>query len=147
MGLLSMLRKLKKPSRELRLLLLGLDNSGKTSCLKRLSDEEVSQIMPTQGFKVLTVQVCADSIGQHLTTQIVIPPSGVPSGHHGDQGKGEGTCTFSALSMASLAGADAALLVLALAFILALGFAPQAPPLRERPAYLRPPLRGPPLFA
>lgn len=52
MGLLSLLRKLKKSEKEMRILLLGLDNSGKTSCLKKLSDEEISHIMPTQGFNI-----------------------------------------------------------------------------------------------
>ncbi len=52
MGLLSMLRKLKKTSKELRILLLGLDNAGKTSILKKLSEEEISHIMPTQGFNL-----------------------------------------------------------------------------------------------
>jgi ADP-ribosylation factor-like protein 3 len=44
-----MLRKLKKSTKEIRVLMLGLDNSGKTSILKKLSDEEISHIMPTQG--------------------------------------------------------------------------------------------------
>jgi len=56
MGLLSLLRKLKKNNKELRLLLLGLDNSGKTSCLKKLSEEEISHIMPTQGFNIKSLQ-------------------------------------------------------------------------------------------
>ena len=56
MGLLSMLRALKKSNRELRLLLLGLDNAGKTSCLKKLSDEEIAHIMPTQGFNIKSLQ-------------------------------------------------------------------------------------------
>mmetsp|Transcript_34152 Transcript_34152/g.72908 ORF Transcript_34152/g.72908 Transcript_34152/m.72908 type:complete len:186 (-) Transcript_34152:73-630(-) len=52
MGLLTLLRKLKKSDQEARLLVLGLDNSGKTTILKKLSDEDVSQIMPTQGFNI-----------------------------------------------------------------------------------------------
>ena len=52
MGLLSLLKKLKKNEKEARILVLGLDNSGKTTILKRLSDEEISSIMPTQGFNV-----------------------------------------------------------------------------------------------
>jgi len=42
----------KKPDIEVRFLLLGLDNAGKTSILKKLSDEEISHIMPTQGFNI-----------------------------------------------------------------------------------------------
>ena len=52
MGLLNLLRKLKKTDNEARLLVLGLDNSGKTTILKKLSDEDISQIMPTQGFNI-----------------------------------------------------------------------------------------------
>jgi len=33
---------------QVRILMLGLDNSGKTSILKRLSDEDITTIMPTQ---------------------------------------------------------------------------------------------------
>ena len=52
MGLLTLLRKLKKTDKEARLLVLGLDNSGKTTILKALSGEEITQIMPTQGFNI-----------------------------------------------------------------------------------------------
>eukprot|EP00033_Pygsuia_biforma_P000667 GCRY01000784.1.p1 GENE.GCRY01000784.1~~GCRY01000784.1.p1 ORF type:complete len:178 (-),score=25.53 GCRY01000784.1:199-732(-) len=52
MGLLSLLRKLKKNDRQMRILLLGLDNAGKTTILKRLSEEDINHIMPTQGFNV-----------------------------------------------------------------------------------------------
>merc|ERR1711998_280582 len=52
MGLLTLLRKLKKTDAEARLLVLGLDNSGKTTILRKLSDEDISHIMPTQGFNV-----------------------------------------------------------------------------------------------
>lgn len=33
-------------------MVLGLDNSGKTTILKKLSDESCDQIMPTQGFNI-----------------------------------------------------------------------------------------------
>eukprot|EP01006_Ploeotia_vitrea_P064129 TRINITY_DN87035_c0_g1_i1.p1 TRINITY_DN87035_c0_g1~~TRINITY_DN87035_c0_g1_i1.p1 ORF type:complete len:181 (+),score=10.18 TRINITY_DN87035_c0_g1_i1:90-632(+) len=52
MGLLTLLRKLKKSDQEARLLVLGLDNSGKTTILKKLSDEDITHIMPTQGFNI-----------------------------------------------------------------------------------------------
>lgn len=54
MGLLALLRKLKRNDREARILMLGLDCAGKTTILKALTEEESvsSQIMPTQGFNV-----------------------------------------------------------------------------------------------
>lgn len=55
MGLLSLLRKLKKNDNEARILILGLDNAGKTSCLKKLSDEDITHITPTTGFNIKTV--------------------------------------------------------------------------------------------
>jgi ADP-ribosylation factor-like protein 3 len=48
-GLLALLRKLKSaPEQELRILLLGLDNAGKTTLLKQLASEDISHITPTQ---------------------------------------------------------------------------------------------------
>merc|ERR1712216_932283 len=52
MGLLTLLRKLKRSDNEARILVLGLDNSGKTTILKKLSEEDISHIMPTQGFNI-----------------------------------------------------------------------------------------------
>eukprot|EP00930_Biecheleria_cincta_P086678 TRINITY_DN7594_c0_g1_i1.p1 TRINITY_DN7594_c0_g1~~TRINITY_DN7594_c0_g1_i1.p1 ORF type:complete len:205 (-),score=59.87 TRINITY_DN7594_c0_g1_i1:145-681(-) len=52
MGLLSILKKMKKDDQEARILMLGLDNAGKTTILKKLSQEDISHIMPTQGFNI-----------------------------------------------------------------------------------------------
>mmetsp|Transcript_11946 Transcript_11946/g.22132 ORF Transcript_11946/g.22132 Transcript_11946/m.22132 type:complete len:184 (+) Transcript_11946:114-665(+) len=52
MGLLSLLQKLKRSDNEARILVLGLDNSGKTTILKRLGNESIKEVMPTQGFNV-----------------------------------------------------------------------------------------------
>lgn len=52
MGLLNLLRKLKKSDNEARLLVLGLDNAGKTTILKKLSAEDIDSVMPTQGFNI-----------------------------------------------------------------------------------------------
>ena len=50
-------RKLKaSPDRELRILLLGLDNAGKTTILKTLASEDINTITPTQGFNIKSVQ-------------------------------------------------------------------------------------------
>ena len=40
----------------MRILMLGLDNSGKTTALKQLASEDVSSITPTQGFNIKSVQ-------------------------------------------------------------------------------------------
>ncbi|XP_046851632.1 ADP-ribosylation factor-like protein 3 [Xenia sp. Carnegie-2017] len=57
MGLLALLKKLKSTqSKELRILLLGLDNAGKTTLLKHLASEDYSNVTPTQGFNIKTVQ-------------------------------------------------------------------------------------------
>lgn len=56
-GLLSILRRFRSHSvRELRILLLGLDNAGKTTLLKKLASEDISHITPTQGFNIKSVQ-------------------------------------------------------------------------------------------
>jgi ADP-ribosylation factor-like protein 3 len=57
MGLLSLIKKLRSnPEQELRILLLGLDNAGKTTLLKSLASEDVTHITPTQGFNIKSVQ-------------------------------------------------------------------------------------------
>merc|ERR1711998_126081 len=55
MGLLTYLRKLKKTDKEARILVLGLDNAGKTTCLKKMAEEDISHTMPTQGFNIKSV--------------------------------------------------------------------------------------------
>ena len=52
MGLLDLIKKMKKTEKDARILVLGLDNAGKTTILKKLSNEEVKHIQPTQGFNV-----------------------------------------------------------------------------------------------
>ena len=47
-----MLFRSKRDDKEARILVLGLDNAGKTTILKALSEEDISTIMPTQGFNI-----------------------------------------------------------------------------------------------
>ncbi|KAI9017829.1 ADP-ribosylation factor family-domain-containing protein [Gaertneriomyces semiglobifer] len=56
MGLLTVLRKLKQKEREIRILMLGLDNAGKTTVLKRINGEDISSISPTLGFNIKTLE-------------------------------------------------------------------------------------------
>ena len=51
-GLFGILSSLRKEKKETRLLMLGLDNSGKTTILKSLANEEIKTISPTQGFNI-----------------------------------------------------------------------------------------------
>ncbi|ORY84926.1 ADP-ribosylation factor family-domain-containing protein [Protomyces lactucae-debilis] len=56
MGLLTIIRKQKLRDNALRILILGLDNAGKTTLLTSLLGEDISQISPTLGFSIRTVQ-------------------------------------------------------------------------------------------
>ena len=51
-GLLNLLRSLKRDDMEVSILVLGLDNAGKTTIIKALSSEDISNIQPTQGFNI-----------------------------------------------------------------------------------------------
>ncbi|KAL3995483.1 ADP-ribosylation factor-like protein 2 [Acanthocheilonema viteae] len=56
MGLLTILKKQRLKEKELRILVLGLDNGGKTTILKKLNGEEISEIAPTFGFNIKTLK-------------------------------------------------------------------------------------------
>lgn len=56
MGLLTILKKMKQKEREMRLLMLGLDNAGKTTILKKFNGEDVSTVSPTLGFNIKTLE-------------------------------------------------------------------------------------------
>lgn len=56
MGLLTILKKMREREKELRLLMLGLDNAGKTTLLKRFNGEDVTGAAPTLGFNIKTLQ-------------------------------------------------------------------------------------------
>lgn len=55
MVLLSIIRKNKRKERELRVLFLGLDNSGKSTILKRIQGKDITDISPTLGFDIFTL--------------------------------------------------------------------------------------------
>ena len=56
MGLLTILKKVKQRERDLRILILGLDNAGKTTVMKRVSGEDIHEISPTVGFNIKTLE-------------------------------------------------------------------------------------------
>lgn len=55
MGLMTILKKIKAQEREMRILILGLDNAGKTTIVKRLTGKDVYSISPTLGFDINTL--------------------------------------------------------------------------------------------
>ena len=100
--------------------------------------------MALPGAQLLSVSICADASDGAELRQIAIPMKGEPAPAGGEHGKSAGPCAFSALAMASLGGADAPLLALALAFLLVAVVIAATPPPASAQAHLRPPLRGPP---
>jgi len=56
MGLISIIKKVKAKEKEMRLLMVGLDNAGKTTIVKRINGEDISTISPTLGFSIKTMQ-------------------------------------------------------------------------------------------
>lgn len=56
MGLLGILKKVKQKEKELRLLILGLDNAGKTTIVKKFNGEDITTISPTLGFNINTLE-------------------------------------------------------------------------------------------
>lgn len=75
MGLLSLLRKLKRSEKEARILILGLDNAGKTTILKTLADEDATETAPTQGFNVKSVRAGAWGGASPPRARPTLPPA------------------------------------------------------------------------
>eukprot|EP00917_Polyrhabdina_sp_WS-2016_P011101 GHVP01024343.1.p1 GENE.GHVP01024343.1~~GHVP01024343.1.p1 ORF type:complete len:178 (-),score=28.65 GHVP01024343.1:91-624(-) len=55
MGLWTMIKKERIEESRLRILILGLDNSGKSTVVKRLMNEDIEMVTPTFGFEIKTV--------------------------------------------------------------------------------------------
>ena len=92
-----------------------------------------------------TVTICS-GIDSFISTTVT--PATDDSRHSDGQKAAHAMpCAFTALAMATLAGADAPLLAPALAFILLVGILPLGEARIERPARIRPPSRAPPIFS
>lgn len=53
--MLSILRKAQLKDKEMRVLMLGLDNAGKTTIVKHIMEEDVNTVSPTLGFIIKTI--------------------------------------------------------------------------------------------
>ena len=82
----------------------------------------------------ITIQLCEGG-----SRTLLLPGK---SDHSGQQAKAD--CPYAGAAIQGLTGAEPLLLALALAFIIALGFAPVRHVARKARSRLRPPLRGPP---
>ncbi|KAL5115690.1 ADP-ribosylation factor-like protein 2 [Pleosporales sp. CAS-2024a] len=54
--MLSILRKARLKDKEMRILMLGLDNAGKTTIVKKMMGEDVNSVSPTLGFIIKTIE-------------------------------------------------------------------------------------------
>lgn len=111
-----------------------------TLCIKMLVPQGY---MIASDYRIFTVSICDDVSGQHDRVSIAVPTKGGSDGERA----GKGECAFTALSMGVVGGVDIALLAVAMAFIILLGFGPFGCPELPRIFALRPPLRGPPQAA
>lgn len=98
--------------------------------------------MPAFAGGAITVVLCSGDAPQKMTMAM---PGG--AGHRDGEHGRELPCGFSALSVASLAGADPVVIPAAIAFIVATTIAASRARVAARTPYLRPPLRGPPTTA
>lgn len=97
--------------------------------------------MPAVSNGVVLVQLCS---GQGLQTVAMTLPGETGDHDHDGHGKADAPCAFAGLASPSLAAADALLLAVAIAFILATDFRRPSATVPRRGAYLRPPAIGPP---
>jgi hypothetical protein len=89
----------------------------------------------------ITIELCS---GTGPMTMTMAMPGMAHHDPKSDHDKAEQPCPFSGLSAPSLAAADPILLAIAITFIVATVFRSTARPVVRAPAFLRPPLRGPP---
>jgi len=95
----------------------------------------------------ITITICSGTASRPMTMEMPGMHGDMPDHDKSkDHGKAEMPCAFSGLSAAMLGAIDPVQLAALIVFILALGLIATIPPAPSRPAYLRPPLRGPPAY-
>lgn len=52
---MSIVKRAKEKEKEMRLLVLGLDNAGKTTIIKKFNGQDINEISPTLGFNIKTL--------------------------------------------------------------------------------------------
>lgn len=97
--------------------------------------------MPEQQSSGWVLSLCT---GQGAAT-IVVDLGDKPAKHDGKSDVAPSVCAFASLASPALSAAPPVLLAMAIAYIMALGFAPATEPARLLAGRLRPPLRAPPV--
>jgi hypothetical protein len=95
--------------------------------------------------KHITVRICTGMTAAQQTIEIAFDKAS--TNDHSSSNTDDTRCIFSGLSSPAIFGDIAHLLGAALAFIIAVGFAPIKRSVRPSRSYFRPPLRGPPSFS
>lgn len=97
----------------------------------------------------VAITLCSGVVAQQPSMTMDMPGMDHAMPEHGrskEHGKTEMPCAFSSLSAQALGGADPILLIAALALVAAMALHAVPRPRIPATPYLRPPLRGPPLF-
>ncbi len=95
----------------------------------------------------IIITICSGTAPRPMTMEMPGMHGDMPDhGKSKDHGKAEMPCAFSGLSAAMLGPIDPVQLAALIVFILALGLTATISLAPSRPAYLRPPLRGPPAY-
>lgn len=88
----------------------------------------------------VTIELCSGVAGKTVT--LALP--GIPKHQHDGKADMASPCAFSGGGFDTATMIDPILLAIAIAFVMALGFRAPATRRADAPAFLRPPLRGPP---
>lgn len=97
----------------------------------------------------VAITLCSGVVAHQPSMTMDVPGMDHAMPEHGkskEHGKAEMACAFSSLSSQALGGADPVLLLEALAFAVAMALHATSRSIIPAAPYLRPPLRGPPLF-
>ncbi|MGY2735982.1 hypothetical protein [Sphingomonas sp. UYP23] len=105
--------------------------------------------MPVAAGNGLVLELCSgmEPMASPMAMPGMVGPDRAAQHHDQKGGKGESSCSFAGLTAPHLAGADAALLAIAVLFVLALGRVALCRGVLLYRHALRPPLRGPPAYA
>ncbi len=92
------------------------------------------------------ITICSGTAPAAMTMDMPGVHGDMPDHGRSEGGKAEMPCAFSGLSATPLAPIDPIQLAALIAFVLAIGLVVTVLPAPSRPAFLRPPLRGPPAY-